>query len=48
MVGLMKTFYRKAYGCFICTDRYRRPWWWPIRSIVPTSILINDRYRKNY
>ncbi len=23
----MKVFYRKAPGCFICTDRYVRPWW---------------------
>ena len=23
----MKTYYRKAPGCFIYTDRYVQPWW---------------------
>lgn len=32
----MKVFYRKAFGCFICTDRYIRPWWWGFRHYLPT------------
>ena len=28
--------YRKAFGCFICTDRYIRPWWWSFRHYLPT------------
>ena len=32
----MKVFYRKAYGCFVCTDRYVRPWWWSFRHYLPT------------
>ena len=31
----MKVFYRKAYGCFIFTDRYIRPWWWQWRHYLP-------------
>jgi len=32
----MKVFYRKAYGCFIFTDVYFRPWWWGFRRYLPT------------
>ena len=32
----MKVFYRKAYGCFVCTDVYFRPWWWGFRRHLPT------------
>jgi hypothetical protein len=32
----MKVFYRKSFGCFVCTDRYVRPWWWGIRHYMPT------------
>lgn len=31
----MKVYYRKAYGCFVCTDRYIRPWWWSYRHHLP-------------
>ena len=31
----MKVYYRKAYGCFIFTDRYIRPWWWQWRHYLP-------------
>lgn len=34
----MKVFYRKAYGCFVCTDRYYRPWWWSFRRHLPHRI----------
>lgn len=32
----MKVFYRRSYGCFVCTDRYFRPWWWKWRHHLPT------------
>lgn len=32
----MKVFYRKAFACFIFTDRYVRPWWWSFRHYMPT------------
>ena len=32
----MKVFYRKSYGCFVCTDRYIRPWWWQWRRYLPS------------
>lgn len=41
----MKTFYRKAFGCFICTDVYTRPWWWRWRAWLPYGLIINDRYK---
>ena len=31
----MKQFYRKSYGCFICTDVYHRPWYWGFRHYLP-------------
>ena len=32
---MAKVYYRKAYGCFIFTDRYTRPWWWSFRHPLP-------------
>ena len=34
----MKVFYRKAYGCFVCTDVYHRPWWWSFRHHLPHRV----------
>ncbi len=31
----MKQFYRHGYGCFICTDKYVRPWWYFMRHYLP-------------
>ena len=32
----MKVYYRKAFACFVFTDRYVRPWWWSFRHYLPT------------
>ena len=32
----MKVLLPQVLGCFICTDRYVRPWWWSFRHYLPT------------
>ena len=39
----MKVYYRKAPGCFICTDRYVQPWWQTLR-FTSALVLISVRF----